>query len=281
MLGAGRKLVARFQGRIGPPISQPFYDVVKLLAKQPVARVAAENRLLTSLPLLAVGALLGALALLPVFSGETGFVGDLVLLVGLLELPPLCMILAGYASRSIYGEVGATREATLSIASNIPFLAALVAMASAAGSLHLSQIVAATPWLVRIPALLTILLCLPVKLRTNPFSLSNAEQEILSGPLTEFDGRQLALWELVHGLEWVALTGFVATLAVPVRSAHSFLDFLGFVLISLALVLLLNLLAAATARLKLRQATRLLWRWASLLAAVALATALYLRHGGY
>jgi NADH-quinone oxidoreductase subunit H len=281
MLGAGRKLVARFQGRIGPPISQPFYDVVKLLAKQPVARVAAENRLLTSLPLLAVGALLGALALLPVFSGETGFVGDLVLLVGLLELPPLCMILAGYASRSIYGEVGATREATLSIASNIPFLAALVAMASAAGSLHLSQIVAATPWLVRLPALLTILLCLPVKLRTNPFSLSNAEQEILSGPLTEFDGRQLALWELVHGLEWVALTGFVATLAVPVRSSHVFFDFLGFVLISLALVVLLNLLAAATARLKLWQATRLLWRWASLLAAVALATAFYLHHGGY
>ena len=153
MLGAGRKLVARFQGRIGPPISQPFYDVVKLLAKPPVARVAAENRLLTSLPLLAVGALLGALALLPVFSGETGFVGDLVLLVGLLELPPLCMILAGYASRSIYGEVGATREATLSIASNIPFLAALVAMASAAGSLHLSQIVHhRAPPLLAIPA---------------------------------------------------------------------------------------------------------------------------------
>ena len=133
----------------------------------------------------------------------------------------------------------------------------------------------------RLPALLTILLCLPVKLRTNPFSLSNAEQEILSGPLTEFDGRQLALWELVHGLEWVALTGFVATLAVPVRSSHVFFDFLGFVLISLALVVLLNLLAAATARLKLWQATRLLWRWASLLAAVALATAFYLHHGGY
>jgi NADH-quinone oxidoreductase subunit H len=239
---------------------------VKLLAKQPVARVAAEKWLLTSLPLLAVGAMLGALALLPVFSSETGFVGDLVLLVGLLELPPLCMILAGYASRSIYGEVGATREAALSIASNVPYLAALVAMAAAAGSLHLSQIAVATPWLVRLPALLTILLCL---------------QEILAGPLTEFDGRQLALWELAHGLEWVALTGFVATLAVPLRSSHLFFDFLGFVLISLALVLLLNLLAAATARLKLWQATRLLWRWASLLAAVALAVAFYLRHGGY
>jgi hypothetical protein len=108
---------------------------------------------------------------------------------------------------------------------------------AAAGSLHLSQIAVATPWIVRLPALLTILLCLPVKLRTNPFSLSNAEQEILAGPLTEFGGRQLALWELAHGLEWVALTGFVVTLAVPVRSSHLFFDFLGFVLISLALVL--------------------------------------------
>ncbi len=281
MLGLERKLMARFQGRIGPPLSQPFYDVVKLLAKQPVARAPSDEWLLTGLPLLAVGAMLGALALLPVFSSETGFVGDLVLLVGLLELPPLCMILAGYASRSIYGEVGATREGVLSIASNIPFLAALVAMATAAGSLHLSRIAMTTPWLVRLPALLTILLCLPVKLRTNPFSLANAEQEILAGPLTEFDGRRLALWELAHGLEWVALAGFVATLAVPLRSPYIIFNFLGLVLISLLLVLLLSLLAAATARVKLRQATRFLWRWASLLAAVALAAAFYLRQGGY
>jgi NADH-quinone oxidoreductase subunit H len=191
------------------------------------------------------------------------------------------MILAGYASRSIYGEVGATREGVLSIVSNIPYLATLVAMATGAGSLHLSRIAGSTPWLVRLPALLTILLCLPVKLRTNPFSLANAEQEILAGPLTEFDGRRMALWELAHGLEWVALAGFVATLAVPLRSPHLFFDFLGMVLVSLVLVLLLSLLAAATARVKLRQATRFLWRWASLLAVVALAAAFYLRRGGY
>ena len=43
MLGMERKLRARFQGRIGPPLSQPFYDVVKLLAKWPVPRVAADR----------------------------------------------------------------------------------------------------------------------------------------------------------------------------------------------------------------------------------------------
>jgi len=281
MLGLERKLKARFQGRIGPPLSQPFYDVVKLLAKAPVARVAADARILAALPVLAVGSMLGTLALLPVFAGQIGFAGDLILLVSLLELPPLCLVLAGYASRSIYGQVGATREAVIGIASNVPFLAALVAMATAAGSLRLGDIALATPWSVRVPALLAILFCQPVKLRLNPFSLANAEQEILAGPLTEVDGRRLALWELAHGLEWVVLAGFVATLAIPVRSPLWLADMLAFALLSLALVPLFALIASATARLKLAQVTRMLWRGASLVAAAAIGLALWTRHGGH
>jgi formate hydrogenlyase subunit 4 len=120
-----------------------------------------------------------------------------------------------------------------------------------------------------------------VKLRLNPFSISNAEQEILAGPLTEFDGRRLALWELAHGLEWVALTGFVVALAVPLRGASALVGGVGLALLSLALVVPLTLVAAATARLKLAQATRLLWRWPSLVAGAALALALFARHGGH
>jgi NADH-quinone oxidoreductase subunit H len=280
MLGLERKLRARMQGRIGPPLSQPFHDVVKLLGKVPVARLAADTALLTGLPLLAVGAMVGALALLPVFAGEGGFAGDLILLVTLLELPPLCLVLAGYASRSIYGEVGATREAVLTIASNAPFLAALVAMAAGAGSLHVGEIAAATPWTVRVPAMAAILMCLPVKLRLNPFSVSNAEQEILAGPLTEFDGRRLALWELAHALEWAALAGFVVTLAVPLRTGVWWGDAGAFALLSVLVVVPFTVVASATGRLKLGQATRLLWRWPSLAAGVALAVALLARPGG-
>jgi NADH-quinone oxidoreductase subunit H len=280
MLGTERKLRARFQGRIGPPLTQPFWDLVKLLAKWPVARVVADRRLLAGLPLMAVAAMVGALALLPVFAGENGFSGDLILLVALLELPPLCLILAGYASRSIYGEVGATREAVISIAANVPFLGALLGMATAAGSLHLSTIAVATPWAVRAPALAAILVCLPVKLRINPVSLANAEQEVLAGPLTEFDGRLLGLWEMAHGLEWVALAGFVVTLAVPLRSSFGIVDGLLFALLSMALVPLLTLLAASTGRLKLAQATRLLWRWACGLAGIAVILSMVMRQGG-
>lgn len=281
MLGVERRLRARFQGRIGPPLSQPFFDVVKLVAKWPVARSSSDVFLLTGLPILALGSTAGALALLPVFAGETGFAGDLILFVGLLELPALCLILAGYASRSIYGEVGATREAIVGIASTVPLLGALVAMAAAAGSVRLTTIAAATPWSVRVPALLAFLFCLPVKLRLNPFSLANAEQEVLAGPLTEFDGRRLALWELAHGLDWVALLGAMATLAVPLRSSSPWLDGIIFSILSLGLVLLLTALESATARLKLPQATNLLWRWASLPAVLALALALFVRHLGY
>jgi len=280
MLGTERKLRARFQGRLGPPITQPFWDFVKLLAKWPAPRVRADIDLLAGLPLLAVGSAIGVLALLPVSAGESGFAGDLILLVGLLEIPALCLILAGYASRSIYGEVGATREAVVSIAANVPMLGALIAMATAAGSLHLSIIATQTPWMVRVPALATILLCVPVKLRINPVSLANAEQELLSGPLAEFDGRLLALWELAHALEWVALTGFVITLTVPFRSGVPMLNGLLFVLASFALVPLLTLLASATARLKLAQTTRLLWRWASASAALALLVSMVMRQGG-
>jgi NADH-quinone oxidoreductase subunit H len=66
MLGSERKLRARFQGRLGPPITQPFWDTVKLLAKWPASRVPADMRILSILPLLAVGSAVGALALLPV-----------------------------------------------------------------------------------------------------------------------------------------------------------------------------------------------------------------------
>jgi NADH-quinone oxidoreductase subunit H len=152
-------------------------------------------------------------------------------------------------------------------------------MATASGSLHLTTIATATPWSVRTPALFALLLTLPVKLRLNPFSLANAEQEVLAGPLTEFDGRRLALWEVAHGLEWVALVGFMATLAFPFRTGWWPVDAVGFVVLSLAMVPLLTLLASGTARLKLTQATRWLWHWASLVAGVAVVAALYLRQG--
>ena len=274
MLWMERKLTARMQGRIGPPFYQPFFDFVKLLAKRPQARPRTQALAMTGLPVLAAASTLGALALLPVFPYSSGFSGDLVLLVALLEVPPLCSVLAGFASHSLYGELGATREAMLSIAYSLPFLGALIALAAAADSLSFHAIALRGMWQVRAPVLVALLLCLPVKLRVNPFSVANAEQEIYTGSTTEFEGPRLAIWELAHGLEWVALTGLWATLAFPVVGVAWPVRAVAFVAISLMLVLLITSVAASTARLKLAQAARVYWQWGFGVALLALIVAM-------
>ena len=81
-----------------------------------------------------------ALALLPVPGGSAiSFEGDLVVLIYLLEMPVLMDILAGYVTRSVYAQVGATREALLSLAYNLPFLSALIALALRLKTLQLSN----------------------------------------------------------------------------------------------------------------------------------------------
>jgi NADH-quinone oxidoreductase subunit H len=273
MLWLERKLRARMQGRIGPPFYQPFFDFVKLMAKRPISRSRADAVLMAALPLLAVSAGLVSLALLPVFSGSRGFAGDLVLLTAFIEVPSLCAVLAGFASRSIFGQVGATREALLSISYNLPFLTAVVAMAYSGRSLALADVAAAPGGWVRAFAVATILLCLPVKLRINPFSVSNAEQEIYSGPATEFGGSQLAMWELAHGLEWVVLTGLAVCFGLP-RAGIPVIDAALFAGLSLAIVAALSFIAAGTARLKVVHAARFYWRWGMGLALAALILAM-------
>jgi len=271
------KAVARMQRRIGPPLLQPFWDFVKLLGKRTPPRHGIEADLLRLYPALSVLALLGALALLPVFpAGGHGFSGDGVLLVALLELPSICFILAGFTSGSLYGEIGAIREAVLSVANNLVFLLAIVTIAVTERTFRLAELAGPSwnpgHWL----GVVGILLCIPAKLRLNPFSTAGAEQEIYAGPLTEYAGAALGLWELAHGLEWVALTGFVATLVLPVGGpwwAHALL----FVAIAFGQVLVLSTVAAATARLTLERSINFYWRWAAVLAVLAATSALCMR----
>jgi NADH-quinone oxidoreductase subunit H len=254
-----RKINARLQGRIGPPFYQPFFDVIKLAAKRPIPRPPLQGFVMTMLPVGAVTATLAATALLPVFPAEGGFSGDLVLLVALIEVGPLLGVLAGYVSRSLWGGLGSSREAVMTAAYNLPFLTALIALVQLDG-FSLSAVATGGSAVVRILVLAALLLCLPAKLHLNPFSIASAEQEIYAGVTTEFDGPRLALWELAHGLEWVALVGLVAALAFPVTVAW-YWHVLAFAVISLLVVAVLSVLAASTARLKLAQTARWFWLW--------------------
>jgi NADH-quinone oxidoreductase subunit H len=264
------------QGRIGPPFMQPFFDFIKLLGKEMPPRPGVGGLLMKAWPLLAVASAAGAVGLLPVLPASGGFEGDLILLLALLEVPSMCIIAAGFSSRSIFGEIGAAREAVLSVSYNVVFLLAIISIASSQHTFRLEALAQLPFSPLQIVGVIAILVCLPAKLHLNPFSLPNAEQEIYSGPMTEYAGPELAMWELSHGLEWVAGTGLVATLIAP----HLTLWWLGalvFIALSIAIVLLLSVVAAATARLQIDTTVRFYWQCTLIFAVLAVASVLFMR----
>ena len=276
ILWVERKAVALMQGRVGPPFMQPFFDFVKLLGKETPPRTGIAGLIMKAWPVIAVASAAGAVGLLPVLPTSGGFEGDLILLLALLELPSMCIIAAGFSSRSIFGEIGSAREAVLSVAYNIVFLLAIVSIAASQHTFRLEALAALPASPLRWLGVVALLVCLPAKLHLNPFSLPNAEQEIYSGPMIEYAGPELAMWELSQGLEWVAATGLVATLAVP-HIALWWQATLVFIALSLFIVLMLSALASATARLAIDTTVRFYWQCTLIFAVLAISSALFMR----
>ena len=269
-----RKLTARLQGRRGPPFYQPFFDFMKLMGKSTVVPRGANRTLFIALPFLPVCAAVLGLAIVPV-PGNTGqsFPGDVVLLLYLLEVPPLCDVLAGYVSRSIYGEVSAMREAVMSLAYNVPLLAAVIAMAQSAGSFRLGDLQAVPFGPVTVLAAIAFLLAIPARLKSNPFSIPNAEQEIGPGAHMEYNSVPLAMFELAHALEAVLLFNTFFVLFLPSLGSVA-ANAAPYLLTSLVLVALVTAVAAMTARLTVARAFRFYWTWGGLSAVAAMAIAM-------
>ena len=276
ILWVERKAVALMQGRVGPPFMQPFFDFIKLLGKGTPPRSGIGGMLMRAWPLIAVASAAGAVGLLPVLPSSGGFEGDLILLLALLELPSMCIIAAGFSSRSIFAEIGSAREAVLSVAYNVVFLLAIVSIAASQHTFRLEALAQLPASPLRWLGIAALLVCLPAKLHLNPFSLPNAEQEIYSGPMVEYAGPELAMWELSHGLEWVAATGLVATLAAP-YIALWWIAAIVFVGLMFAIVLLLSALASATARLAIDTTVRFYWQVTLIFAVLAISSALFMR----
>jgi NADH-quinone oxidoreductase subunit H len=276
LLWMSRKLIARLQGRQGPPFYQPFFDFWKLVGKKTIIPNGVNRTLFYALPVVNLVSVVLALALLPLpGSNAFSFEGDLVLLIYLLEVPALMDILAGYVTRSVYAQVGSAREAVLTIAYNLPFLGALIALALRLKTFQLSSLASAPISAATILAALTLLIALLAQLKVNPFSIPNAEQEIVAGIHVEYNGLPLALFELTHALEMSALVGLIASLFIGPAVSVS-LKLLILLVVSVVVILLINIISAGTARLKVQHAFRFYWTWGIASLAVVFIAALLL-----
>ncbi|HJK11743.1 MAG TPA: NADH-quinone oxidoreductase subunit H [Methanocorpusculum sp.] len=229
--GIDRRVVARMQARIGPPLLQPLTDVRKLLAKQNIIPANAIPWLFNAMPVVALASAIAILLYLPFgsFAPLLGEFGDVILVLYLLIIPSLALVIGGFASGSPYATVGAQREMVSMIAYELPLAVAVIAIAwrlMAAGvsnpfsMLTLMQI---SVWDVVGPlgilALLILLVMMawvtPGELSKIPFDSPEAETELAGGILVEYSGRNLGIFTLSQAVKTVAMSAFGIILLLP------------------------------------------------------------------
>ncbi len=209
--GMDRILSARLQGRVGPPVLQPFYDVAKLLSKR--GTPSSKLQVLCAW-LFMVSNMLG-LCLLAVQS-------DLIAVLYVLGLGSVSFIMAAYSVKSPYGMLGAQREVMQLLIYEPLLIFMVVAYYLQTGSFLVSSIVAYDqPLIGSMPLFFfTMVMVLLVKMRKSPFDIASTahhpHQEVVQGPLTEMAGPTLAMIEIGHWYEMIVLLALVSMLWAPI-----------------------------------------------------------------
>ena len=262
-----RKLVARFQNRIGPRWFQPLADTIKLLVKEEIKPHGLNSLLFYGLPIVALTGTLTAALYSPIFglSPIHSFPGDLIVTLYLLSLLTMSMGLAGWNGSNRFSLIGATRTLTQLFAYEAPFLLALLGPAIAAGSWTIKDvsIYAGSHWMIfsQPVGFFIALIGLMGKLELPPFDAPEAETEIVAGALTEYSGRGLALFHIGKSVELVVAVSLVTAF---------YLGGIGnpllFLLKTLVIVLLMAMLQAMLTRLRIDQTVGMWWRFGALLA---------------
>ena len=195
--GVDRRLTAWLQSRYGPPLLQPFYDVLKLFGKAPMIVNSWQV-------LCAYIYVVSAVVALFIFFMQ----GDLLLIFFVVTVGAVAQVVGAMTVKSPYGQVGAQRELLQMLAYEPLLVVVFVGMAKAAGSFNISDIVKVEePLLYSLPLLfLVMIIVMLIKLRKSPFDLSyshHAHQEIVQGVATEMSGGTLAKMTLMHWCETV------------------------------------------------------------------------------
>ena len=306
--GVDRKLSAHMQGRIGPPIRQPFRDVVKLFSKENIVPDNAIPWVFHLAPLVGLVATISILAYLPIIPQSDGSLGplialkgDLILILYLLIIPSLALVIGGFSSGSPYATVGAQREMATMIAYEFPLAIIIVTIAwKLAGSVNatgepltnvftMSTISSAPVWGLVGPIgfigflilLFVLVLVTPAELSKIPFDAPEAETEIAGGLLTEYSGRNLGMFYLMDSAKTVVMASLIVALFFPYTLAQFFnlqgtipgyiIDII-FFLVKVFLVILFSvtLIRVAIARLKIDQIVYTYWVWLTLIALIGL-----------
>lgn len=201
--GIDRRITARLQGRVGPPILQPYYDVKKLLSKDNMIVNPSQNFYVVVYLVFIVLSLLMLV-----------FKQDFLMIIFVYTVASLALIVGGMSTGSPYARVGSSREIMAILSYEPVLILYALAIYLLTGTFKLTAVLdASSPLLVYTPLIfIAMIVVLNIKLKKSPFDYSTSHhghQELVKGMTTEYGGPGFATIEIAHFYEYVFLTGLI------------------------------------------------------------------------
>jgi len=270
--GFSRVMRAKIQSRQGPPLTQNYLDLAKLMKRQQVIADQA-GWIFRITPYLSIASILLIVLLIPILITQSpfGLAGDLILVVYLFALPRFFNALAGLETGNTFAGIGARRELFMGVLVEPVLLLVVFVMALLAGSTNLGVIseLVATGGL---PLTMAFWLSLAafafatfIEMGKLPFDMGEAEQELQEGPLVEYSGRSLALMKWGIYLKQLVLVALFIAIFLPFGSMVQFtpigflLAFVVFLLKALLFYFIAAILENVMARMRFMKVSAAAW----------------------
>lgn len=273
-----RKVTARVQYRVGPPLLQPLFDIVKLLGKETLVPAGASKATFFAAPVVGLSSVILTATLLWMndMDRNSTFIGDLIVALYLLMIPSISIMMGGFASKNPLASLGASREMKLILSYELPFLlAVLVPVIKSGFSIRLGDLLNIQTQsgifagsLSGTLALIVCILCAQAKIGLVPFDVAEAETEIVSGPLIEYSGAALAVYRLMKNMLLFVLPFFLMILFLGgwrwdgIHALNGALKYVG-------LVAAATVIRNTNPRVRIDQAVRFFWGPVTVMAIVA------------
>jgi len=218
-----RRGLGRFQVRLGPNragpfgVLQPVADVIKVLLKEDIVPAKGDKLVFSLAPIVAFVPVLLIFAVIPFQSGA--LLADLnvgiLYIVAVSSVSVVGIFMAGWSSNNKYSLLGAMRTVAQVVSYEIPLGLAIIGVVLIAGSLSMSEIVAAqnVPFILLQPlGFLIFLLAALAEINRTPFDVMEADSEIVAGFHIEYSGMKFGLFYLMEYAETLAISAIIATL---------------------------------------------------------------------
>ncbi len=276
--GVLRKVKAIVHSRTGPPVYQPYLDILKLLGKEDLR--VADNLLIGLSPVIAFASIMmvGLMTPLGTLYPPLNNSSDIIVLIYFVSLFAFAIMLGAAATTSVYAFVGLNREMMLYLVLEIVMIISILTGVVRSGSFQISGIVAWQlnngPTFSMVIGAISFFLVMQAQLAKLPFDIAEAEQEIMGGPFIEASGPRLALFKWSFYAKQIIYSSLFLELFIPWPKTHILpLDIIINLVKVLIVMLFVGLIDVVNPRLKIDQALKY-YTGVSIVALIGLAFAI-------